>query len=87
MLGRRNLVVLGLGGHAERPKLLIQLVHEFGHPQADPPAVVVIQLLSLWGLRTEQGPSTDFEVEPLFIKPAVDQKIFLFGAHRRDDTF
>ena len=55
MLGGRYLIVLGFGHHPQLPQLLVQLLHVRAHTGLYRPEIVVIQLLSLGGLRPEQG--------------------------------
>ncbi len=47
VLAGSNLVVLGLGGHAQLPQLLVQILHELGDLGTDDAEVVLLQLLTL----------------------------------------
>ena len=84
VLGRGGLVVLGLAGDAHLPEVLVQILHELADPDADAPAVVVVQLLPLGGLCTKQGAAADLQIQPLVIELVVDQKIL--RADHRDDA-
>ena len=56
-----------LAQHAQLPQLLIQILHEGGHPGLDGTVVVVVQLLPLGGLGAEQGAAAQRQVLPLLI--------------------
>ena len=60
-----DLVVLGLGEHAELPQLLVQLLHKGRHTRADDAEVVVVQLLTFRGLCAEQGAAAQAQVHAL----------------------
>ena len=62
MLAGGYLVVLGLGGHAQLPQLLVQFLHERGHLGADHAEVVLLQLLALGRGSTEQGAAGEDQV-------------------------
>ena len=53
VLGGGHLVVLGLGGDAQGPQGLVQVLHVGGHPGLDSAEVVVVQLLAPGGLGAE----------------------------------
>ncbi len=57
-----DLVVLGLGEHAELPQLLVQLLHKGRHTRADDAEVVVVQLLTLGRLAAEEGAAAQPQV-------------------------
>ena len=82
MLRGRNLVVLGLGQHADLPKLLIQLLHERGDAGLDATEIMVVQLLPLRRLCAEErAPGVD-QIPALVINALVDEEIFLLRADR-----
>ena len=83
MLRRGNLVVLRLGGDAELPEPLVELLHERGLLGRYGSEVVVVELLRLGGRRPEQGPSGISEVFPLLIQILGDEEIFLLRADVR----
>ena len=49
VLGGGHLVVLGGGGDAQLPQLLVQVGHEGAHPVPDDAEVLVLQFLPLGG--------------------------------------
>ena len=85
VLGGGDLVVLGLGQDAQLPQLLIQLLHVGGHPGLDGAEVVVLQLLSLGGLGSEEGAAGEQQVLPPVEDVPVDEEVLLLGAHLADD--
>ena len=81
MLGRGHLVVLGLGQDSQLPQLLIQLLHKGGDSGLDGTEVMVIQLLALGGLGTEEGPAgVDQVLAPVEIR-LVDEEVLLLRAN------
>jgi len=86
VLGRRDLVVLGLGRHAHFPQLAVQIGHEGGDPVLELAEVMVFEVLALGRLGAEQGPSGQDQVLTLVKVPLVDQKILLLRAHRGRDA-
>ena len=85
VLGRRNLVVLRLGQHAQLPQLLIQLPHERGYPGFDGAVIVVVQLLPLGGTGTEQRAAAQLQILALTVYLLVDQEVLLLRAYLRRD--
>ena len=85
MLGRRNLVVLRLGQHAQLPQLLIQLPHERGYSGFDGAVIVVVQLLPLGGTGTEQRAAAQLQILALAVYLLVDQEVLLLRAYLRRD--
>ena len=81
MLAGGHLVVLGLGGHAQLPQHVVQLLHESGHPGPDGAKVVLLQLLALGGRRAEQGAAGQDQVLPGLVVLLAHQEILLLGAH------
>ena len=86
VLGGRDLVVLRLGQHPKLPQLLVQLPHERGHPGLDGAVVVVVQLLPLGGLCTEQRPAAELQILPQVVYLPVDEEILLLRTHLRGDV-
>ena len=82
MLGGGHLVVLGGGGDAQLPELLVQVGHEGAHPVPDDAEVLVLQLLPLGGGGAEQGAAGVDQVPALQILLPVHQEILLLGTHR-----
>ena len=85
MLGGRHLVVLGGGGDAQLPQLLIEVRHEGAHPLPDDAEILVVQLLSLGRGSAEEGAAGVDEVPALEILLPVHQEILLFWAHLGGD--
>ena len=75
-----NLVVLGLGGHAQLPQLLVQFLHERGHFGADDAEVVLFQLLTLGRGSTEQGAAGEDQVLTGLVVLFLDQEVLLLRA-------
>ena len=65
VLAGGDLVVLGLGEHAELPQLFIELFHVGGHAGTERAKVVVVQLLTFRGLCAEQGAAAQAQVHAL----------------------
>ncbi len=75
-----NLVVLGAGGDAQLPQLVVQLLHEFGDLGTNHAKVMLLQLLALGGGMTEQGTASEDQILALLIILLADQEILLLGA-------
>ena len=80
VLGRGHLVVLGLGGDAQTPQLVIHLAHIIHDALLDVAVIVVVQLLALGRLGTEQGPAAQGQVQALGQLLLVHKEVFLLGA-------
>ena len=65
MLAGGDLVVLGLGGDAQLPQLLVQLLHKAGDDGADGAEVVLLQLLTLGRGRAEQRAAAQHQIKAL----------------------
>ena len=71
--------MLRLGQHAHLPQLLIQFVHEGRHTGLDGTVVVVVQLLPLGRLGTEQRAAAEHQILPAAIHGLVDEEISCSG--------
>ena len=80
VLGGGALVVLALCRNAQLPEAAVQLMHKVADADADPPAVVVVQLLGLGGLGAEEGAPAELEVKALLIPLPVHQEVLLLVA-------
>ena len=87
MLRGGNLVVLGFGVDAQLPELLVELLHIRRDARADGAEVVVVQLLALGRLCTEERAAAHAKILALQIQRLVDQEVFLLGADLRHDLF
>ena len=76
-----HLIMLGLGEHAELPKLLVEIAHESGDAGFDGAEVVIFELLSLGGTGAEQRPARVNQVAAGEEGLGVDEEIFLLGTH------
>ena len=81
MLGGGGLVVLGFGHDSQAPQLLVQGFHEGGHPGLDGAEIMVVQLLALGGLGSEEGAAGVHQVPALFVHGFVYEEILLLRAH------
>ena len=72
--------MLGLCKDAKHPKLLVKLLHKCLNTRFYRAEIVILKLLSLWGLCSEKSPSRENEIAALFIKLLVDEEIFLLCA-------
>ena len=81
VLGGGGLVVLGLGHNTQAPQLLIQGLHEGGHPGLDGAEIMVVQLLPLGGLGAEEGAPGVDQVLPLFVHVLIYQEVLLLRAN------
>ena len=86
MLGRGHLVVLCFSQNPKLPQLLVQLLHVGFYPGLDGTEVVVIHLLPLGGLSTEQRPAAENKVFPLFVHGLINEKVLLLRADAGTDT-
>ena len=80
MLAGGDLVVLGLGGHAQLPQLLVQVLHELGNDGAEGAEVVLLQLLALGRGRAEQCAAGQHQVKALVVVLFLDEEVLLLGA-------
>ena len=85
VLGRGDLIVLGLGQNAELPELLVQLLHIRRNARADGAEIMVVQLLPLGRLRAEERSSAQAQILALEIQRLVDQEIFLLRSDLSED--
>ena len=79
-LVRSHLVVLGLGGDAHRPELVVEFAHEARDLFRDGAEIVVLHLLALGGDGTENGAAGEDEVGAFLVELAVDKEILLLRA-------
>ena len=80
MLAGGDLVVLGLGGNAQLPQLLVQFLHKAGDDGADRAEVVLLQLLALGRGRAEQRAAAQHQVQALLVVLLLNQEVLLLGA-------
>ena len=85
MLAGSDLVVLGLGGNAERPQLVVQILHIGRDGGADSAKVVLLEFLALAGGSTKEGAAGDDQVLALAVSVLLDQEVLLLVAHGRND--
>ena len=74
--------MLRFSQNAQLPKLLIQVGHVGLYPGLDRAEIVVIQLLALGGLGSEQGPAGVNEIAALIVYFLINKEILLLCAHR-----
>ena len=86
MLAGSNLVVLGLGGHAQLPELLVQLLHERRNLGTDDTEVVLLQLLTLGRGSTEQGAAGKDQILTCLVVLLLDKEVLLLGADGGGDV-
>ena len=72
--------MLGLGGDAQTPQLVIHLAHIIHDALLDVAVIVVVQLLALGRLGTEQSPAAQGQVQALGQLLLVHKEVFLLGA-------
>ena len=85
VLAGSDLVVLGLGGNAERPKLLVQVLHIGRDGGADSAKVVLLELLALAGVGAKEGAAGDDQILALTVGILLDQEVLLLVADGRHD--
>ena len=85
MLAGSNLVVLGLGGNAERPQLVVQVLHIGRDGGTDCAKVVFLELLALAGSGAKERAAGDDQVLALAVGVLLDQEVLLLVAHGRND--
>ena len=81
VLRRCNLVVLCLGEDTELPQLFVEVLHVLRDSWLDCSEVVIIKLLTLWRLGSEESSSGKDEVFSLLIKLLGNEEVFLLGSH------
>ena len=85
MLGRCDLIVLGLGIDPELPELPVKICHVFGDSRLDRTEVMVIHFLSLRRHGTKERAAAHHQILALLPELAVYEEIFLLradgGAH------
>ena len=86
VLTRGNLVVLGLGRHAQLPELFVELLHEVVHRRADGTEVVLLHLLALARRRAEERAPCEYQVLTLLVVLLLDEEVLLLGTDRGGDT-
>ena len=64
----RDLVVLGLGQHAQLPQLFVQFLHIGRNAGLDRAEVMIVQLLTLGGFCAEERAAGVDQIAALFIK-------------------
>ena len=85
VLGGGHLVVLGFGGDPYLPQLLVQILHELGHPGLDHAEVVVLHLLPPGRVGPEEGAAGQAQVPPSLVEGLVDEKVLLLRSHLGSD--
>ena len=78
-----DLVMLGLGEHAELPQLLVQIGHKLRDARLDRAEIMVVHLLPLRRHRAEERASAEHQVLALIEHGAIHKEILLFGADER----
>ena len=86
MLAGGHLVVLGLGGDAQLPQLLVQLFHERGDLGADDAEVMLFQLLAFGGGSNKQGTAGQDQVLACLVVLFFNKEVFLLGADSRGNV-
>ncbi|VWM24384.1 Uncharacterised protein [Collinsella intestinalis] len=84
MLAGRDLVVLGLGRDAERPQLVVEVLHVGRDGGADSAEVVFLELLSLARGGAEEGAPADHEVAAA-VGVLLDEEVLLLVPDARND--
>ena len=79
-LGRGDLVMTRAGRHAQAPQLGIQIAHELHDAALDGAEVVIIHLLMLGRLTTEERAPGLNQIGAIEIEILVDQEILLLRA-------
>ena len=77
--------MLGLGGNAERPQLIVQVLHVGRDGGADSAKVVLLELLTLAWSSTKEGAAGNDQVLALAVGVLLDQEVLLLVAHGRND--
>ena len=85
MLTGGALVMLGLAEDTEAPKLLVEILHEGGDTGTDRTEIVIIQLLTLGRLGTEEGPAGQAKILTLRVQALGQEEVFLLGTDTGDD--
>ena len=84
-LARGHLVVAGFDRHAQLEQLALNLHHEGKHAAGNHAEVLVLELLALGGLGTEEGAAGDEQVRAGEHEVAVDEEVFLLRTGERSD--
>ena len=86
MLAGSHFVVLGLGGNAQLPQLLVQLLHKCGDLGTDDTEVMLLQLLTLGRGSTEQSAAGEDQILTCLVVLLLDKEILLLGADGGGDV-
>ena len=83
MLGGGDLVVLGLGRHAQFPELAVKGMHILGYLGLEDAEVMVLHLLPFGRRGAHEGAAGEEKILSLFVEFLVDQEVFLLGTYSR----
>ena len=67
MLGRRHLIVLGLGEDAQLPQLVVEILHKGGDSGTDRAKIVILQLLSSGRFGAKKRPAGHDQIFALLV--------------------
>ena len=81
VLCRSHLVVLCLGGDAELPHMLVEILHVVSYAVLDRSEVVVVKFLSLGSRSAKQRSASEDQVLSLIIGSLVYQEVLLLSAY------
>ncbi len=81
----RDLVVPRLCGDTELEELVLRLDHERKDPLGNRPEVVVLELLTLRRLRTEERTARGHEIGTRQVELSIDEEVLLLRARVRND--
>ena len=86
MLRGRNLVVLGLGGDAKLPHMLVKVLHVACYAVLDSAEIVVVKLLSLGCGRAKERSARKDKVLSLIVGRLVYKEVLLLRAYRCNNS-
>ncbi len=86
VLRRSDLVMLGLGGYAEPPQMLVEILHIIGNAFLYRAEIVVVKLLPLGSGSAEQRSARENKVLSLIVSRLVDEEVLLFRADGSDNA-
>ena len=84
VLAGGHLVVLGLGRYGELPEFVVELLHEGVHRGSDGAEVVLLELLSLAGLGSEERAPGETQVGARLEVLLLDEEVLLLEPDRGD---
>ena len=85
VLARRDLVMLGLCGNAERPQLVIEIFHEGGNRGTNGAEIMLLEFLAFARRIAKEGTARNYEIFALSVVVLLDKEVLLLIADGRNN--